>query len=361
MSDYIEVDFLSVECDKSGDAIAIRYRQEDKVFVHIVDAGFKDSAEHMIEFIGKYYGRPSYIDNVVVTHGDQDHASGIRAIIERYKNNIGRLWMLRPWMYAAELVAHTNFDSVSKLQRHLRSQYAILAEIEELALSHGVRIEEPFQGAQIGVFTVLSPSKAYYLNLILNSSKADIAEDARASIVRSGIFEAISESEGTRYGKHPWGHEIFPEEDTPDENNTSVMQYADFCQTRLLLTGDAGRGAFALAMDYLKSQGIRMPGLNLFQVPHHGSRHNVKTEMLNDWLGPILPERPAKGHFTAIVSSAEKDKDHPRKCVVRAMMHRGANYAETEGKNTRFNSASAPTRDGWGPASPLPYPEDQEE
>lgn len=35
------------------------------------------------------------------------------------------------------------------------------------------------------------------------------------------------------------------------------------------------------------------PGIDRFQVPHHGGRHNVTTQLLDELLGRRLPVRPA--------------------------------------------------------------------
>lgn len=142
----------------------------------------------------------------------------------------------------------------------------------------------------------------------------------------------------------------------------SIIQYANLCGKRILLTADAGRGGLAEAADYAPKVGIVLPGIDRFQVPHHGSRRNVSTETLDRWLGPRLSTKPQKGEerFTAIISSAEKDKDHPRKAVVRACIHRGAKVITTEGSSLRIGH-NAPEREGWTAAVAVEYPEEQEE
>ena len=159
-----------------------------------------------------------------------------------------------------------------------------------------------------------------------------------------------------------WGEETFSSEETSHENEMSVIQYANLCEKRILLTADAGRGALTEAADYAPSAGLTLPGIDRFQVPHHGSRRNVSTEILDRWLGEKLPEQPQEGDekFTAIISASKEDEDHPRKAVVRACMHRGAKVISTEGKNVRTHH-KAPKRTGWTTAQGLPYPEEQEE
>jgi beta-lactamase superfamily II metal-dependent hydrolase len=108
--------------------------------------------------------------------------------------------------------------------------------------------------------------------------------------------------------------------------------------------------------------GLTLPGINRFQVPHHGSRRNVSTELLDRWLGERWPTKPVSGQetFNALISSALEDKAHPRKAVVRALWHRGAKVIATEGKDL-CTSYNAPMRHGWVAAQTLEYPEEQEE
>lgn len=101
MADFFEIDFLDVESDKSGDAIAIRYEIGGRTLIHVVDGGFQDTGESLAAHIRKFYGAPRRIDHVVATHPDGDHAGGLRTILEEFE--VGALWMLRPWLYAGEI------------------------------------------------------------------------------------------------------------------------------------------------------------------------------------------------------------------------------------------------------------------
>lgn len=158
-----------------------------------------------------------------------------------------------------------------------------------------------------------------------------------------------------------WGEEVFSPNETSAENEMSVVQYAWLCEQKIMLTADAGRAALTESADYCAVLGISLPGIDRFQVPHHGSRRNVSTEVLDRLLGPRVAAQPAAGAegFTAVVSSAKKDEQHPRKAVVRAMVHRGGRVIATEGSCKR-TSQNAPERPGWVTATPLPYPEEQE-
>lgn len=142
----------------------------------------------------------------------------------------------------------------------------------------------------------------------------------------------------------------------------SVVQYAYLVGERILLTGDAGRRALEHVIQYAPYVGLALPGIDRFQVPHHGSRRNVSTELLDAILGKRYENQDdTPDHkFSALISSALADEDHPRKSVERAMRHRGGYVVATEGQNIR-SSKNAPSRPGWSSIAPRPYPSEQEE
>lgn len=356
MSDFFELDFLDVESKKSGDAIPMRYKIGGLTRIHVTDGGFQDTGRVVIDHINEHYGEPRRLDAVVVSHPDGDHAGGLRSLFDEYE--IGELWMLRPWQYADELIHRfSRFSSVGNLIKRLKELYPNLVALEELAEKHNVPIHEPFQGAAIGEFMVMAPTKARYLDHVVESDKTpEATKEAEVSLLKAA--GALLEKVVTVI-RAAWGQETFPGNDTSAENNMSVVQYANLCGKRILLTADAGRAALDEAANYAPYVGLSLPGIDRIQVPHHGSRHNVSTELLDRWLGPRLAAPPEAANFTAVVSAAKVDKDHPRKSVVRAFMHRGGNVITTEGGSKRTGH-NAPDRIGWVAAEPVPYPEEEE-
>lgn len=362
MSDFFEIDFLDVESDKSGDAIAVRYQIGGQTSIHVVDGGFQDTGDSLVAHIRKYYGAPKRIDHVVATHPDGDHAGGLRKVLEEFE--VGAFWMLRPWLYADEIIGRLkNFESVDNLKKRLKEIYPNIAALEEIANEKKIPIYEPFQGASIGAFKVMAPTKKRYLDLVVASEKTP--EGTAEALKSAGsVLVSLLEKAAAKIValvKAAWGVEVFSADETSAENEMSVVQYALLSGERVLLTSDTGRAGLAEAADYAPNVALILPGIARFQVPHHGSRRNVSTEVLDRWLGPRLEKKPEKGKetFTAIISSAKKDEHHPRKAVVRAMIHRGAKVITTEGQTIR-TQVNAPDR-GWKPVTPLDYPEEQEE
>lgn len=361
--DFFEIDFLDVQSSDSGDAVPLRIYEAGVTTIHAVDGGFQDTGDHVVSHIKKHYNGSDHITRVVATHPDGDHTGGLRSVLGDFE--VGELWMLRPWLYVDQLLPRfKDFSNAENLKKRLKEIYSNIAALEEIAQDKEIPIREPFQGAAIGRFTVLAPTRERYLDLVVHSERTPTAAEEPKDVMATGIggFFHKAASAAANLLKVAWGEEAFSSEETSAENDMSVVQYAEIYGKRVLLTGDAGRTALHEAADHAIATGIPLPGIDRFQVPHHGSRRNVSTGVLDRWLGEKLPDKPAQGEetFTAIISAAREDEDHPRKAVVRACIHRGARVISTEG-NDICTAYNAPTREGWSPCAPLSYPEYQEE
>lgn len=360
MTDFFEIDFLDVETKKSGDAIAIRYSVSGQTLIHVVDGGYIENGQMVIDHIRGFYNS-SRVDHVVSTHPDHDHTGGLRKVLETME--VGTLWMNRPWLYADVLIHRfSRLTNVDNLVRSLKKAYPNTAALEEIAKRKGIVIREVFQGNKIGAFTVMSPEKSRYLDKIVESEKtgkvAEILDEGvmTANKISRILSDAISRV--VNYVRASWGDETFPNSGTSAENEMSVVQYTNICDKKILLTADAGVEGLQDFVKYAPQVGLYLPGIDHFQVPHHGSRRNITSELLDDILGSRL-SYPSEPRFLAIISSAKADADHPRKSVVRAMHHRGAKVITTENGvvSVGYNS---PARFGWGAVPGVPYPDEQE-
>lgn len=351
-----EIDFLAVgDGERSGDAIALRYGDGGAYAIHVIDGGDLDAGERMVEHIRAYYGNPGYIDAVVCTHGDDDHSSGLRKVIEAF--DIGGIWMNRPWLYVWEILHLFNDGRLTpeSLERRLREAYPILDEIERMAAERGIPLYEAFQGMNVGEFTILAPSRQRYVELIPQFSRTP--EQAMTAGLGGGratgtlahaaqAVRAIAE-----WVAEDWGFETLEEQvETSASNESSVVQLAELDGKRILLTGDAGVVSLHEAADYAEILGYGLPGLRFIQMPHHGSRHNVNPSSLNRWVGDPVGHGETNG-TSAHVSVGKESDTHPRKKVVNAFMRRGAKVYSTKGASLRHHH-DMPPRQGWSPATP---------
>jgi len=201
----------------------------------------------------------------------------------------------------------------------------------------------------------MSPTKSRYLDLVVESEKTPeaIQEETRKGLVSTLLDGVIT------LLKAAWGDENFSTEDTSAENEMSIVQYGCLCEKKILLTADIGRAGLQGVIDYAPVIGLTLPGIDIFQVPHHGSRRNVSTELLDAVLGIKRNELTASS-FQAIICASSEDKNHPRKAVIRAMIHRGGSVFTSNGDLNSFGGERITDR-RWGAATPLGYPDDQEE
>ncbi|MCY4362894.1 MAG: MBL fold metallo-hydrolase [Gammaproteobacteria bacterium] len=100
-----EVDIIGVgQESKSGDAIALRWgnlhgqREEQRVV--IIDGGFRDSGQELVNHVTRYYGT-DMIDAVISTHPDLDHISGLDVVLDSLL--VRELWIHQPWKHNSGL------------------------------------------------------------------------------------------------------------------------------------------------------------------------------------------------------------------------------------------------------------------
>ena len=315
-----EVDFLPVG-DSYGDAIVIRYGDDEAgYYLHVVDGGRVDTADAIIKHINNYY--PGYyINHMVVSHADNDHASGLVGVMKHFK--VINLWMNRPWLYAHETIQyfHGNY-TVQGLIEEMKQRHSYLLELEELANAQGTQIHEVFQGASIGRFTVLAPTRQRYISLIPDFEKTPTSYKADSATSMFPFLKSIVEA-AKKWLEENWDVETLsdnPQPPTSASNESCVVQYATLEEgRRILLTADVGPVGLDEAADYAASLGLSYP--TFVQMPHHGSRHNVTPAVLDRWLGPRKARGTESG--TAFCSIGANKPEYPRGQVKNAFIRRG--------------------------------------
>ena len=66
----------------------------------MVDGAYAETGERIVEHIRTHYGRGFHINHMVLSHADNDHATGLVEVMK--KMEVKNLWMNRPWLFAAE-------------------------------------------------------------------------------------------------------------------------------------------------------------------------------------------------------------------------------------------------------------------
>ena len=156
-----------------------------------------------------------------------------------------------------------------------------------------------------------------------------------------------------------WTGELLRENvSTTAENETSIVLLGDMGEELFLLTGDAGIRSLNQAIDVAPEYGYKLTDVKVYQIPHHGGRHNVSPSVLDSLVGSKIgdSESPTK---TAIVS-VSKGSDHPKKMVTNAFIRRGAKVFEAR-TNILRHSLNMPEREGWVTAKKIEFSETVED
>lgn len=341
-----EIDFLSnPNVKKDADAICFRFRTNTALpyCICVFDGGTAEYAESIKDHLKQYYDNPSVIDYVFCSHPDQDHASGLKDILESY--TVRHLVMNRPWLYAKDLYPKVKDGRITEqsLERQLREQFPYAEALEKVALNKGITILDAFEGRYIeNCLRILSPSRQFYLDLLAESHKTAEME-ARGSLqvlTRNAVDKLLN------LIRDVWNKDALREDvTTTAENESSIVLLGKMLEQNILLTGDAGIRALNKAIESAARNGIQIKdAVTFYQIPHHGGRHNLSPSLMDKLVGAIVSEgTPSKK--SSIVSAA-KDSDHPKKMVVNAFIRRGCSVVATKGK-TVCHHRGVPARDGW--------------
>lgn len=374
-----EIDFIGVSKERSSkdaDAICLRWkdgidRYGNQLFkIGVVDGGFEAHGDAMVSHMNEYYfndknavkdASEKVVDFVIVTHPDQDHTIGLKKILGNF--SVKKIYMNRPWLYIDDLFDKVNDGRITKdsLRKRLREKYTTISDLEDMAEDQGIPILEAFEGNYVeDKLLVLSPSKQFYLDLLIESEKTPLQENA--ALRQDGLFVKIA-----KYAKkyvldllEAWDIETLRENvETSAENETSVILKGTINGSGFLLTGDAGIRALSNALDFMDAIGeSSQSDVSFYQLPHHGGRHNVSPSILNRMLG----EKVKKGETRnkSAFASVAKDSDHPLKMVTNAYIRRGVKTYKTEGNTIRHHDGDMPNRN-WSKLTAIEFADYVEE
>lgn len=331
-----EVDALKVGNLDHADAMTARFTDPITGSVRhiIVDAGWQADGDRVVEMIREHYGAPDVVDLVIVTHPDGDHIGGMATVLEE--------------LNVTELLIH-------RIDERGGSQLPAAKAVSDLVgLAHDrrTRVTEPTPGLQrFGhAVTILGPSDTYYDELVQD----EVAEHLSKTVRKESALAEAARSLGDRFLSHlPLE---LPFSDWPGSNprnNSSIITLLQLDGFRAVLTGDAGVPALEQALDYADQVGLPAFQPNLVKVPHHGSRRNGSSALLNRLLGPPMAN-PVGNCYVSVAN--DTDPKHPSGRIMNAYANRGFLNFWTlgVGPSLLWQSSDLPQRSGYGPATPLP-------
>lgn len=304
-TDKYQIRFFSVGNEsKGGDAILIEvFDDKDNPHIAIIDGGYSQDGQSIIDYLVKKYGNEDKIvvDVVINTHPDLDHISGLKTILESDLVKVKSLVFNRPWRDAGlkkEWFTDRRITKDSLINR-IKDSFSMADELESIALKKGIKIYSGNAGLTIWNQTlqVLGPSENLYKKNLLLSDKTP-------------------DSFLSKYNK-PYQHVALPEEDynptdgtiiewideeqTSEINQTSIIIALVLGNFKVLFTGDAGKEAINAALDLWEEAGNKASSFSVVQLPHHGSRKNIDPNIINrlnakEYIISCPPDGIAEGH-----------------------------------------------------------------
>jgi hypothetical protein len=323
-----EVDFFPVLA--GGAAIAVRWGAPGNYRLLVYDGGTAASGRRLVAHIEEHC-LTSHVDYVVSSNPARQHSEGLGVVLE--KLNVGELWMHRPWAQSERV-----WKKMGAAHR-----------LEQLALAQGIPVHEPFAGALIGPFTVLSPRRQWYVDTLLPAFGTRLPRTAALTLADVARWVRLA---GAGVGGR-WDFEPLPRTAaTSAEDESSAVLYSEFEGRGVLLTGNAGVRALEGACTFAERLGIDLPAsLRLMQLPSQGRPDNLSSRVLDRIAGERQPREQRRYTKSAFISVGRDALSFDCKIVTDALRRRGVLSFATQGMQLH-HAHDMPER-GWHPAGPL--------
>lgn len=329
-----EIDFLKVG---DADAILLHFFIEDNDYVVLIDAGNVTNADMIKNHMKKYYGT-TIIDLAICTHPDTDHKGGFFGLLNDDEVKIKRFWLTDPGAYFTP-------DDVKRYQLPQNVKNAVRQiwnhptdpniNLIDLIISNNILGNNVCAGVSHDIFPlrILAPTKAFY------------KEHAIRMIADYGVY-TYEESDTVAYDENALPEKsaiksvIDEDEDQSPYNATSLVIQFNTTDGAILFAGDANCASLKTAMD---NYGDEIKGLYLLKVPHHGSKHNMTTEIIKH----LSPKQ-------AIISAVGSRK-HPSSGIVYWINQYGGKVFSTHKEGSIHHNSNMPVREGYTSCSELTY------
>lgn len=257
----IEIKFYKVKC---GDCIYIRYKNEEEVINIFIDAGFAGTYRSTLKpEIKRIIENEEKIDLFVITHVDQDHISGMTPLLKEHDISLVQdLW----FNHADKFTVPT--DLIEK----------------EISIRQGISLRDHCINKGYIVKKIVTGEKKKISSIsfkILSPTNEGIEEFINYWEEKERKFEFEISSNHNDYNKSIENLFLNPFiEDDELPNGSSIAFLFEVDDFRAIFSADAHPSVLYQSLTklgYSKSKPIK---LNLFKVPHHGSKRNLSKELI---------------------------------------------------------------------------------
>lgn len=324
---FYEIDVLDLG---NADAKIISLNDNGARQTIVIDGGNPGDGEKVVQHLNKYH-RVDHIDLVICTHPDKDHIGGLPEIISSIKTN--RVWIhdplqhIEPLFFRLLLAGAKAQNKAQKIVESFEATLNFISIVDRL----GIPRVEPFDGLEYGPLIVVGPTVEYYSGLISGFRNIDalVADELKDYNPLQDLLESLTEENNTNCV-------LDEKNDTSNENNSSVIILGIIDEKKFLFTGDAGVQALTSA-----SERYHLDNIHWLDVPHHGSKHNLSTTLL-DYFRPQVSS-----------ISADGSRKHPSRAVINALKKYGNVYSTHKSGNMAWYNWKNPNRTDYNPSEPL--------
>lgn len=278
-----EIEFLKVG---DADAILIREYINDTPYVILIDAGnVGDGKNVIIPHIKNHYsdnktvdGKRWIIDLAICTHPDKDHKGGFFDLLESNEIQIEEFWLTDPAEYLSEndLKRYRNRDSamsaVRKIFEHPTDSSKNLIDMAIDKCTHAYNAIEGSSRTDLGIY-VVGPTEDYYKEIV-----KDMVSDYGVKTYEESDTTAYDENAKVDQKQAQSVIDSVTDDPSPYNKSSLIIYFKPKDDEDFLLAGDATRASLVEAIKLHPE----IKNIARLKVPHHGSHHNLNTQIIDD-------------------------------------------------------------------------------
>jgi beta-lactamase superfamily II metal-dependent hydrolase len=327
-----EIDFLDVN---DADAILIRCFHNNLEYIVLIDAGNISDWEAIKNMLKNTYGNTT-IDLAICTHPDKDHIGGFFGLLDDNEITINEFWLIDPAHYLDQDDIHRyrNKDRARDAVRQLFNKpndasQNLISKIIDNDIN-GKTVIAGLEHESIPI-KVVAPTAEHYQELV----KEMVADFGLKTYEGSDTSDY---DESALPDKSDVKSVIDVDDDSSPYNASSiVILFEPGDGKKFLFTGDAN---CASLNDMIENCNGELDNISLLKVPHHGSKHNMTTEIIEK-LKPKMSIVSAKG-----------TKKHPSSGIVYWLSKTGNVYSTHKNGSLQYRS-NVEQRNGYSTVDPL--------
>lgn len=301
-----------------ADCMVISYQEHQKSDrrIVVIDAGNVSDSTTIKKFLWENYGIRK-IDLAVCTHPDKDHKGGFFGLLEDPQVNIVDFWLKDP---AAVLSAEDFEDDVTDQEatdicrsvfNHPTDSNKNLIELACRKCSGKVlHVSDGCQHDSLPI-TVVGPSDDLYREVVIEmiNQFEELEDEADTTVYDEQALPNDNDAKS-----------VIDEDDDESATNKSSLMLLFNPGRRFLLLGDATCASIKDAMNRHDLTNCTI------KVPHHGSKHNMTTEIIEDL------------KVVQSVISAKGTRKHPNSAIVHWLSKSGNVYSTHKTHGLHYSS-----------------------